>query len=52
MNYEIEDESKIPLELTKAVDDGMIVQIHSCIGWIDCDNPEFRCGNIYRVKEK
>jgi hypothetical protein len=50
MTYEIEDESIIPAELLCAVESGKTIQIESCIGWLDLDNPEFRCMNVYRVK--
>lgn len=53
MNYEIEDQSNIPQELLTALEDGKVIQILSCIGWLDFtedEPPEFRCGNTYRVK--
>jgi len=52
MEYEIIDTDQIPQELLDAFHNGQTIQIASCIGWLDCDPPpEFRCGNVYRVKK-
>ena len=50
MIFTIEDEDNIHPDLQKAIDNNYSIQLKSCIGWIEVDEPELRCGNTYRVE--
>lgn len=52
MPYKITDENNVPQELLNAREQNKCIQCMTVIGWIDIDDPEFRVGNIYRVKEE
>lgn len=47
--YTITDENKIPDELKIAVLRGDRIQLHTGMGWINIDDPDFRVLNTYRV---
>ena len=53
--FEITDESSIPEELLEAVEsyaEGKYrIQTKTCIGWLDVESPEFRCGCKYKIVE-
>lgn len=50
--FEISNEEIIPQELLQALEQGKTIQVdsQSIVGWIDLDEPEFRCGVTYRIK--
>ena len=48
-DFTIEDEDNIPADLQKAIDNNYGIQVKTCIGWIDAEGSELRCGNTYRV---
>jgi hypothetical protein len=53
--FEILDETEIPEELLSAVkwygEGKYKIQTKTCIGWVDVESPEFRCGCEYRIAE-
>ena len=50
MECEIVDEDNVPQELYDAFTNDKTIQLLTTIGWVDIDEPDFRCGNTYRVK--
>lgn len=52
MIYEITDEDNVPEELTSAFNEGKMIQLETCIGWVTLDEPSFNVGLRYKIKEE
>ena len=49
--FYIKDENNIPQELIEAKNNGKTIQCLTVVGYVDIDEPEFRVGVNYKIKD-